>query len=756
MSTTGDIELRAARTAPPRERDADSAARDRAAASRRSGKRTGGGVRRDIQGLRAIAVALVLVYHLSPAALPGGYVGVDVFFVISGFLITGQLLREAEGSGRIDLPRFWARRARRLLPAALVVLAVTLVAVWVLSPRGFLPSFLVQVAASAGYAQNWVLAGQSVDYMASEAQASPVQHYWSLSVEEQFYIVWPLVAALAALIAAKLASRASQRTATSSGTAFRTLFAVSVALIAAVSLALSIGMTATDPARAYFVTTTRAWEFAAGGLLAWLASAPSAPLERMPAPLRAAMAWIGLTGIAAAAFLYTDATPFPGWAAALPVVATALVIAASEPSFASARLRLAAPQPLLAARPMQWLGDASYGIYLWHFPLIVLAPFALGRGLDLGGALAVTVLTLLLAAASKRWIEDPFRTGVSRGWPNGRTLVLTTAAMAAVLGFALAGVHAADQQVAAERARVAAELRDPEPCMGATALEEGSGCEPLPERVPIPEPALADKSPERCLSETDEDGLLVCEYGADADEAVRTVALIGDSHAEQWLVPLREVAERQGWRLVVMARASCPFTSAERDFVSSPDAENERLSAACGDWNDEVRDRIEQDPEIDTVITSAKSGTRFIPAPGEQEHETARKGYERSWTELPDSVERVIAIRDTPQLSDDVLQCVTQEGALAAEKCAVPKSTGMGADPLADAADATGSTDGKADRTALVDMSDYFVVGSETPPVIGGVLAFRDSHHLSWAYAEMLADPLAERIKAALGEHTAA
>lgn len=709
-------------------------------------------VRRDIQGLRAIAVALVLIYHLWPASLPGGYIGVDVFFVISGFLITGQLLREAEANGRIDLPRFWARRARRLLPAALLVLTVTLLAVWIFAPRGFLPSFLVQVAASAAYVQNWVLAGQSVDYMAAEAQVSPVQHYWSLSVEEQFYILWPLVAALAAF----LAIRASRRR--GAAPRIRTSLALLVGAIALASLACSALTTATDPSRAYFVTTTRAWEFAIGGLLACLAASPAGWLDRAGPRVRSAAAWAGLAGIAVSAGVYTDSTPFPGSAALLPVLATALVIAAQEP-----RTRWS-PCALLAARPVQWLGDVSYGAYLWHFPLIVILPFVLGRSLGIVGGIAVIAITLLLAWGSKTFVEDPFRTSLSRSWPDGRAIAITSAGMAAMLLFSLAGVHAADRAVETEQVRIAAALQDPEPCLGATALAPGSHCEALPERMPIPEPALADKSPERCLDDQEGSEPTLCEYGSSRADAERSVALVGDSHAEQWLLPLDRIAREQNWRLVVMAKASCPFTAAHRDFVSAPEAENAQLREDCARWNDRVLERLTSDPSIDTVVTSAKASNRVVAENGRSWRETAVRSYEERWSELPGSVERVIAIRDTPQLPDDVLQCVAEQGERAAKACAVQAEEAIGEDPLAEAAEAAGAARGSAESAAsadpaapagqveLVDLSDYFVVDGTVPPVIGGVLAFRDSHHLSWAYAEMLADPLAEQVREVLGE----
>ncbi|MFC5338161.1 acyltransferase family protein [Leucobacter denitrificans] len=698
--------------------------------------------RRDIQGLRAIAVALVVVYHLNPATLPGGYVGVDMFFVISGFLITGQLVREAETSGRIDLPRFWARRAKRLLPAALLVLLVTVLAVWTIAPLGLRPAFLTQVAASAGYAQNWVLAAQSVDYSAAETWASPVQHFWSLSVEEQFYIVWPLIAVVALVLL-----RRSRRSDNGTGDRFPRFLqnlTMLVALVTIASFITSVVLTTVDPQAAYFVTPTRAWEFAIGGLIACAlpTSRVMTRLERWLTPsARSAMAWLGLIGIGASVVTFSDATPFPGWIALLPVISTALIIVAAEPETRWS------PQPLLARPTMQWLGDISYGAYLWHFPLIVLLPFAFGGSLGVLGTLTVITATLVLAHLSKIAVEDPFRTGFSKAWSNKRTLAVTAVGVAAMLAVPIVSLGSVDRQIVTERDRVASIVANPTECLGATSLNSDSGCDPAPLQLPIPEPALADQAPERCLSDLEGAQVRKCTYGAEPGTAIRTIALVGDSHAEQWLTPLKRIAEQNNWRLIVMAKASCPFTSAERDFVSFGEPKRAELRQDCLDWNAEVLEELEQEPQVDAVVTSAKAANKVVSNSASKWQEAAAEGYERRWNELPETVGTVVAIEDTPELQEDLMRCVTEEGETAATSCAEPAKDALGDDPLSDAA-------ASSERAELISMNDYLVVDDDCPPVIGGVLVYRDSHHLNWAYTEMLTEPLADALEEVLPEHS--
>src|SRR5438067_2576101 len=272
-------------------------------------------VRPEIQALRAAAVSLVVVYHFWPRALPGGFVGVDVFFAISGFLITSHLLREVDRTGTVSMPAFWARRARRILPPALIVLLFCAVATIVFVPLNYWQQFFTEMRASTTYGQNWHLAAAAVDYFSADNLPSPVEHFWSLSAEEQFYLVWPVLIVAASALTRLRSVRLGRRS-----------VAIAMSVLTVVSVAYGIYSTATNPAAAYFVTPTRAWEFGVGGLLA-LAPGVLAARPR----LCSLGSWLGIAAIALAAATFSDATPFPGVAALLPVFGATLVIAAGAP-----------------------------------------------------------------------------------------------------------------------------------------------------------------------------------------------------------------------------------------------------------------------------------------------------------------------------------------------------------------------------------------------------------------------------------------
>jgi len=359
--------------------------------SRRAAKRANRSFLPEIQVLRAVAVTLVVLYHYWPDTLTGGYVGVDAFFVISGYLITSHLLREVDRTGILRLWAFYARRARRLLPASIFVLLFVALGTFLLLPSDLWSSTAHELAASGFYVQNLWLASKAVTYSASNDVASPVTHYWSLSAEEQFYLVWPALIILAYVVARRWLRG---RTTTTVGF---TLLAVTAG-----SFVFSVWATAAHGAAAYFITPTRAWEFGTGALVVLL-------MRRWVPPLGVAvlLRWLGLAGLLAAAWLFTGATAFPGYAAALPVAATAAVIVAgdtggADPSYVLFRLR-----------PVQWLGDASYSIYLWHWPLLMFAPYVLRHSLTTPELLVLILLCLVISGLSRRFAED-----ATRFWPR--------------------------------------------------------------------------------------------------------------------------------------------------------------------------------------------------------------------------------------------------------------------------------------------------------------------------------------------------
>jgi peptidoglycan/LPS O-acetylase OafA/YrhL len=328
----------------------------------------------------------VVLFHSHVGFVSGGFTGVDVFFVISGFLITGLLLHERLRSGRISIAGFYARRCRRILPAATVVLVVTTLASyhWLGFIRG--ATVAEDVRAAALFFANQHFASVGVDYLGSQSAPSPVQHYWSLSVEEQFYLAWPLLLVCAASVLPRIA--------------LRVRLGVLAGLITIVSLAWSIHQTATNGTVAFFSPFTRAWELSVGALIAIAAPV----LARLPSTVRTWMSWAGMATIAVGACVLTNRTPFPGWAAVVPVGGAALVLAAGCDRGQGATR-------VLGTAPFQWVGKLSYGWYLWHWPVLIIVEQQRGSVLSPPAALLLSAGALGLALISYYVVEQPVRTG---------------------------------------------------------------------------------------------------------------------------------------------------------------------------------------------------------------------------------------------------------------------------------------------------------------------------------------------------------
>jgi peptidoglycan/LPS O-acetylase OafA/YrhL len=663
-------------------------------------------LRIEIQALRALAVGLVVVYHLWPRVLPGGFVGVDVFFAISGYLITSLLLRELERDGRISLRRFWARRARRILPAALLVLAFCAVATILVVPITAWQQYFADLRASTAYVQNWHLAATAVDYLHASDAPSPAQHFWSLSVEEQFYLAWPLIVIAAAWLG---------------GRRRRAVLAVAMGAFTAASLAYGIAHTTSDPAAAYFVTPTRAWELGAGGLLALLVQR-----ERSPLWARAGLAWAGLAAIAVAAATYSTATPFPGVAALLPVLGALAVIRAGAPAAAWA------PTRGYALRAVQAIGDRSYGIYLWHWPLLILAPYVLHHGVDTPTASGILMLTLLTSWLTKLLVEDPVRHGaflVARGtrW----TFAAAGAATLAVLGVEAGGAAHVQAQIRADARAGAVVLAHRPPCFGAAAHDlHGKRCDNAKLRFKVtPSPVAAGQMPNApCADLAPLGRARPCTFGvADASKATKNVLLLGDSHASHWRAALAEAAKARRWHGVSVTHTSCPFSRAA-PLIPQP------ARGQCVQWQRDARRWIARHPEIDTIFVAQHSGGRVVA--GGDNFAAQIRGYTAAWHGLPKTVKHIIVIRDTPKMHGDTLSCV--ERALAQHHrpgtaCAVPRGVALGPDSAAVAAARMHSG-----RVKVIDLNQYLCART-CPPVIGGALVYKDIHHLTTVFAATLA-----------------
>ena len=669
-----------------------------------------------VQGLRAIAVLAVVLYHFWPGRITGGYVGVDIFFVISGFLITSHLMREITATGTVRLGQFWARRARRLLPASLLVLLFCAVVTMspYMTPTSAVPNEVREILASTFYVENWYLALNSADYLNHGGEPTTVQHYWSLSLEEQFYVMWPLIMLLAAWIAVKW-FRGGRRRA----------ILVALGVVTVVSFAFCVVFTITNPAPAYFVTFGRMWQFGVGAMVALV------PMLRVRNAVGSfVLGWTGILLLVYVIFTFDGQTPFPGYMAVLPTLGAAAVIAASNTD------RWWYPTRVMAIRPAQFVGDISYSLYLWHWPLIVIAPSVPFWGLTIYHRVALLALCFVLAWLTKKFIEDP-----ARGWkvltsrPARVTLWSSLAAMVVVASVA-ATAWFVNAPLYNEGSRAIAELQEnPPECFGAAAALDASCADVDFGDTILPAPGFAGMDrpgDEQCFVQLTDARPVSCTFGSDDPEAPR-VALIGDSHAYQLLPTFERMAEENGWQLVTWFKGACPWNTTP---LSTPGA----VGAACTEWRESVQNAIDE-TELDAGFTAAIATTPYSSDGYDSAYDAAVAGYRDAWSTVTDRGIPVITVVDNPVWETDPNKCLRTRDV---SECDGLRSDVLVADdPLRDAASGL-------DSVTLLDFTDAFCGAEVCSPVVGGANIYRDQDHLTVTFVNSLAPWYTEAIESAL------
>jgi peptidoglycan/LPS O-acetylase OafA/YrhL len=652
-------------------------------------------LRDDIRYLRAAAVGAVVLYHLWPARVPGGYVGVDVFFVISGFLISGHLFKEATSGNNINLRQFYARRARRILPASLSVLVLSILATLIWSPLQDWGNSFRQIFASALFFQNWQLSYDKVDYLTAESSATPVQHFWTLSVEEQFYAFWPLliVIVLAALKSFKIDARIK--------------LGIVFSIFGLLSLAYSVVLTEQDPVQAYFSTGTRVWEFVVGALIAMLPSVQGG--LKVP---RIAASLLGWILIPVSVFFYTSETPFPGIAAVVPVLGTALIIWANRNEVSSNKGLNFVQKPILA------IGDFSFALYLYHWPVMIFAKSAFGD-LDAMQKIVVLIISALLAWVTTTYIENPIRFGaLSKLKASSQLLIALVTALAVALS---AGVGATILDRFSSSSGGSQTVNESSDCFGALANMPESQCDEtsVVGLLPRPQFAYRDK-PEvttgsRCGASEDQTKLFSCEFGK--PNSTTRVALIGDSHAMALFPAVERLAEDQGWSLTTYLRGGCPF-------LGEPIEGNlGQRGINCTNWNRDLNQKLAETAPFDLVLVTNNENTDGY----------GPEALVAAWEPIVARGSKLVVLRDVPTMSG-ALDCLLRNEQNPSA-CDVKREVALSKNRLATAA-------ALVEGSYVVDLSDFFCDPINCHVVVGGAIVYRDGHHLTNTFASTLFKPL--------------
>ncbi|GAA2734073.1 acyltransferase family protein [Pedococcus aerophilus] len=662
------------------------------------------GYRPEVQGLRALAVLMVVTYHVWLGRVSGG---IDVFLLLSAFLMSGSLVRRLESGERVWLPRHWLHVFQRLVPAAAVVVVATLVASWLVLPATRWRDLLVEAAASLGYAQNWLLARRSVDYYAADqGLASPLQHFWSLSLQGQVFVLWPLL-----LVALAVLSRRS-------GWPLRRLVALAFGAVFVVSFVYSVVTTRERQAFAYFDGGARLWEFALGTLLALAAARVALPLVA-----RVVLGWAGIVGMLSCGLVLQVTQAFPGYLALWPTLSAAAVLVAGRTGH-----RFAVDRVLSSAALVR-LGGTAYTLYLVHWPVLVLWLAASGRSrAGLVDGAAVVGSSLVLALLLSRFVEEPLRRLPRTQGPSWRSATVVGAFLlpaVAVCGFGLARLDAdADRSTLVATGVAVAQYP------GARAVEVRTGTAagattaqlPVEDRLPATTALRQEfvSLPQRCSGAWAAEAPLTCTVQEPPGTASRTVVVVGDSHAEQWLAALQPTARAQGWRLVALLKGGCSFGDA-----ASREGECGAINAAATDY------LLRHRPDL--VVTVSTAAHRSTAA------ERLVGGYPAAVRALTGRGIPVVGLRDNPRWTFGVVGCVLEEGD-SSPRCRAPVTRKLAA---ANPADALAGTDG----FASIDLTDHICPEGVCPPSVGNVWVYLDDNHLTRTYAATLAPVLERRLR---------
>ncbi len=608
-----------------------------------------------IQGLRALAALLVTLFHAK--WVNGGFIGVDIFYVISGFLITGLLLREIERTGTINFKEFYARRFKRLLPTSFFVLLVTAVASWLLIPATMRSSLGRDIIAASLYVSNYLFAWWQADYQNLDATPSPVIHYWSLAVEEQFYLIWPLLILFFFVAATKFKKKI--------------LLTLLVATVTALSFVFSIYQTETSPIWAFYSLPTRAWELGLGALLVLLP----------PIKTKKLVGLLGFIFIIVSAFIFGETTAFPGVNAVLPVLGTVLLISTinSWPPFLN---------DVANSRMFQWLGEISYPLYLWHWPLLVLPSTYFARPLAIYERILAIIATIILADLTHRFIEEPFRKHKTE--PTlvfKRSGVITLVSV--LIGTAI--IFSSSDKI------------DVSGINGAVSLAQIKA-----------RPLVYDDGCHANYAQTKSDECIYADTKSD-----KTMVLYGDSHAAQWFPALVEIASRSGYRLISLTKSACPSVDTVR-----LDQGGFKMSR-CKQWRINTIKRIQ---EINPDVLIMSSFQYFAQPPRFTDREKWwNDGQRKLLTEVKNISPHLIYITDTPHPLRDIPACLAN---YSISKCNTTQR----------------SEDLSISGFNVINPNSW-LCSRVCPAVKDGVVAYRDASHISVDIAIALIPRLTQALR---------